>query len=32
MNNDDEKDPYKNNSLTANHSYNISENNTLKII
>ena len=30
MNNDSEKDPYNNNSLTANHSYRISENNTIE--
>ena len=30
MNNDDEKDPYENNSLTANHSYKISENNIIE--
>ena len=30
MNNDNEKDPYENNSLTANYGYNISENNTIE--
>ena len=30
MSNDSEKDPYENNSLTANYSYNISENNTIE--
>ncbi len=30
MNNDSEKDPYENNSLTANYDYNISENNTIE--
>ncbi len=30
MNNDDEKDSYKNNSLTANHSYKISDNNIIE--
>ena len=30
MNNDDEKDSYKNNSLTTNHSYKISQNNTIE--
>ena len=30
MNNDSEKDPYENNSLTANYGYDISENNTIE--
>ena len=30
MNNDSEKDPYENNSLTANYGYNISDNNTIE--
>ena len=30
MNNDSEKDPYENNSLTANYGFNISENNTIE--
>jgi vitamin B12 transporter len=30
MNNDDENDPYENNSLTSNYSYKISENNTIE--
>ena len=30
MSNDSEKDPYENNSLTANYSYDISENNTIE--
>ena len=30
MNNDDEKDPYESNSLTANFGYNFSENNTIE--
>jgi vitamin B12 transporter len=30
MNNDTEKDPYNNNSLTANHSYKISKNNIIE--
>ena len=30
MNNDSEKDPYDNNSLTANYGYDISENNTIE--
>ena len=30
MNNDSEKDPYKNNSLTANYGYDISKNNTIE--
>ena len=30
MSNDSEKDPYENNSLTANYNYNISENNTIE--
>ena len=30
MNNDDENDPYENNSLTANHTYKISDNNMIE--
>ena len=30
MNHNDEKDPYENNTLTANHGYKISENNTIE--
>ena len=30
MNNDDEKDSYKNNSFTTNHTYKISQNNTIE--